>query len=181
MTRVQLIDLYFAWMSRVVSDRHVTHGWSYTKLLSLLNDIPFEVLLPMDENRSDAGISLRYEFAYEEGYDEASVASCLDDRPCSVLEMMIALAMACQGNADDSSKNTIGFWFYSMVSNLGLYSMDDSHFDENYVRAVIERFNNREYAPNGAGGLFIINNCEEDLRNVEIWYQMCWYQNEVRV
>ena len=37
----------------------------------------------------------------------------------------------------------------------------------------------REYAPDGRGGLFTIRNCEEDLRKVEIWYQLCWYLDTI--
>ena len=66
-------------------------------------------------------------------------------------------------------------WFWSMIKTLGLYSMTDDNFDFDYVSLVIDRFLNREYAPNGEGGLFKINNCEYDLRKIEIWYQLCWY------
>ena len=52
--------------------------------------------------------------------------------------------------------------------------MDDIRFDERYVDEVIDIFLNREYAENGEGGLFTVNGYE-DMRTVEIWYQMCWY------
>ena len=52
-------------------------------------------------------------------------------------------------------------------------------FDKQYVTKVIGRFLNREYEPNGKGGLFIINNCNDDLRDVEIWYQLCWYLDSI--
>ena len=38
---------------------------------------------------------------------------------------------------------------------------------------------NREYEPNGKGGLFTIRGCEEDLTEVEIWYQLNWYLNTI--
>ena len=66
-------------------------------------------------------------------------------------------------------------WFWSMIKTMGLYSMTDDRFSIDYVSQVVDRFLNREYAPNGEGGLFKINNCEYDLRDVEIWYQLCWY------
>lgn len=72
-----------------------------------------------------------------------------------------------------------GQWFWGMIKNLGLGSMTDARFDEEYVESVIERFLNREYEPDGRGGLFRIRNCTEDLRNVEIWYQMCWYLDTI--
>jgi hypothetical protein len=57
--------------------------------------------------------------------------------------------------------------------------MTDGHYDEIYVTEVIDRFINRKYEPNGKGGLFTIRNVKEDLRDVEIWYQMCWYLNSI--
>lgn len=53
------------------------------------------------------------------------------------------------------------------------------YFDERYADKVITRFLNREYEPNGAGGLFRIKDCPYDLRSVEIWYQMCWYFDSI--
>ena len=57
--------------------------------------------------------------------------------------------------------------------------MSDDMFDKKYATYVINRFLNREYESNGKGGLFTINNCDEDLRNVEIWYQLCWYLDSI--
>ena len=81
---------------------------------------------------------------------------------------------------DDPEKdNGLSKWFWTMVDNLGLGSMDDANFDEEYSRFVIFRFLNREYSSNGEGGLFVINNCKYDLREVEIWQQMCWYLDTI--
>lgn len=68
-----------------------------------------------------------------------------------------------------------GQWFWGMIVSLGLGNMDDSRFDKAFVSQVLETFINREYSPEGVGGLFTIRYCEQDLRDVEIWYQMCWY------
>jgi hypothetical protein len=70
-------------------------------------------------------------------------------------------------------------WFWGMMKSLGLNGMTDNRFDERYVRDVVQIFLDREYEPNGRGGLFTINNCDYDLREVEIWYQMCWYLNTI--
>ena len=66
-----------------------------------------------------------------------------------------------------------------MITNLGLGSMYDSNYDKIYVRKTVERFLNRDYEPNGKGGLFTIRNCNRDLRQVEIWYQLNWYLNSI--
>lgn len=70
-------------------------------------------------------------------------------------------------------------WFWIMVRNLGLGGMNDSYFDEDYITDVITRFLNRDYEPNGRGGLFYIKNCEVDLRRVEIWYQLNWFLDSI--
>ena len=57
--------------------------------------------------------------------------------------------------------------------------MDDNNYSELRVEEAIYRFMNRDYDSNGRGGLFIVNNPRQDLREVEIWYQMHWYLNEL--
>ena len=57
--------------------------------------------------------------------------------------------------------------------------MSDNHYDETYVDEVITRFLDRDYQPNGKGGLFTIRHCDDDLREVEIWYQLCWYLDTI--
>ena len=57
--------------------------------------------------------------------------------------------------------------------------MTDDRYDEGYALEKIYIFLNREYEPNGKGGLFFIRNCKEDLRNVEIWAQLCWYLDTI--
>jgi hypothetical protein len=97
--------------------------------------------------------------------------------PCTVLEMMIALAIRCEETIMDDFDvgNRTGQWFWGMVTNLGLGSMTDIRYDERYIDDVLTRFLNREYEPDGKGGLFTIRRCDRDLRKVEIWYQLCWY------
>ena len=53
--------------------------------------------------------------------------------------------------------------------------MNDKNYDEKIANNIIYNFLERQYKPNGKGGLFYIRNCEEDLRNVSIWTQLCWY------
>lgn len=183
MTRTELNNQYFNWMYDIVKDRRYTKGRQYGKIIRYLNDIDFVVLLPMDDNRSSDGINLRYRFGDDVGCDSRLVASLLDDHPCTVLEMMIALSFRCEDeimyNPDIGYQ--IGKWFWEMIINLGLMKMDDDHFDLDYIHDAIYRMMYREYEPNGKGGLFIIRNATQDLRNIELWYQACWYLDEVLV
>ena len=74
--------------------------------------------------------------------------------------------------------NRTGQWFWSMIVSLGLASMDDNRFHQSRAEFVIERFRRRDYQPNGAGGLFTLQNPKEDMRTLDIWYQMMAYLNE---
>lgn len=69
-------------------------------------------------------------------------------------------------------------WFWHMLSNLGLSKMNDSDFDKERAEFIVYRFLNREYEPNGEGGLFVIEDCKDDLRRMEIWYQANMYLRE---
>ena len=90
---------------------------------------------------------------------------------------MIALAIRCEENImdDTSYGDRTAQWFWGMITSLGLGDQTDSRIDYIYVDDVIKRFLDRDYEPNGKGGLFTIKNCRQDLRKVEIWYQLCWY------
>lgn len=70
-------------------------------------------------------------------------------------------------------------WFWGMIVSLGLGSMTDDLYDDDYVTYVLDRFMDRKYEPNGKGGLFTIRDCDRDLRTVEIWYQLCWYLDSI--
>ncbi len=178
MTGNELNNKYFEWMYQLVYNNR---RLSYRKLFSYLHNVEFIYIIEMDGNRAEDGIDLRYRFGYEQGYDSPMIATLLDNRPCSVLEMLIALAIRCEEHImnDPDIGNRTGQWFWNMIINLGLGSMDDSMFDKNYVEDVISRFLYRKYKRNGEGGLFTVEHCKSDLRTVEIWYQMCWYLDEV--
>lgn len=179
MTKDELNNAYFEWMYQLVCDERDSE-MSYRKLLYLLHDTDFNYTIPMDGNRAEDGTDLRYRFGYENAYDGPIIAAYLDDRPCSVLEMMVALAIRCEEHimCDPDIGDRTGQWFWNMIDNLGLGDMDDEGFDKNYAERVIQKFLNREYKRNGEGGLFTVKHYRKDLRSVEIWYQMCWYLDE---
>ena len=161
---------YFNWMyNQLVSPK----GKSYKKLLKHLHSIEFKYIIPMDENRAKDGINLRYRFLYDKGLDSNLMNY---SKPCTVLEMLLALAMRCEESLSDwEAGDRTKQWFWEMLNNLNLGLMTDSVYDENYIDEVIFTFMNRQYQPDGVGNIFIIPYCKYDLRTIEIWYQMCWY------
>lgn len=177
MTRNELHNEYFEWMYHLVCDDEYSKKLSYRKLLEFLHEVEFYYIHPMDGNRAGDGINLRYRFGYECGYENAMIATYLDDQPCSVLEMIIALAVRCEEHLMCNSElgDRTGQWFWGMIVNLGLGGMSDTKFDESKASYIVHRFLEREYEPDGKGGLFTVPNDKRDMRDIEIWYQMNAY------
>ena len=168
---------YFEYLCELIDAKRFSKRVSYRKLLMHLHDIEFTWSVPYDDNRADDGIQLRRRFALMRN-DMTLTDYILG--PCSVLEMMVALAVRCETIMDDTSYgDRTGQWFWGMLVNLGLGSMIDARFDEEFVEYVIVRFLDREYEPDGRGGLFTIYHCDRDLRDVEIWHQLCWYLDSI--
>ena len=129
--------------------------------------------IPMDRNRALDGIALREKYGYPEDplYE-----------PCSVLEMLIALSCRIENQLAHSfdEGDRTSQWFWTMLTNLGLTRLDDENFDTEVADFFVDRFLNREYGSHGdGGGLFVVENPRQDMRDVEIWYQVNWYITEM--
>lgn len=183
MMKNELPNEYFEWLYQLVCNEKYYRRLSHRKLLVHLHYTPFEYTIGMDGNRAEDGTDLRYRFGYERQYEDARIASYLDFRPCSVLEMLVALAIRCEEHIMDDPDigNRTGQWFWNMITNLGLGFMSDELYDNHQVDVALFRFLNREYKRNGEGGLFAVKDCKFDLRTAEIWYQMCWYLDSIIV
>ena len=178
MTRKNIKKEYFEWLYELMCEKRYSEGYSYVDLLSFLHDIEFTYTIYKDSNRAEDGIDLRYRFAMNRSLD--NIDKYLDG-PCSVLEMMVALAIRCEECIMDDPRygDRTAQWFWKMITNLGLNGMIDGRFDDRYAKDIIDRFLNREFEPNGRGGLFTIRNCDYDLRYVEIWAIMLWYLDTI--
>ena len=140
-----------------------------------MHDIDFRVVIKNDINRAKDGVDLRRRYFLTTGLD-TNMGRC----QCTVLEMMVALTIRCEESIMDNPDigDRTSQWFWSMINTLGLSDMTDNRFDESVVREKIDIFLDREYEPDGQGGLFRIKHCRRDLRKVEIWYQLCWYLDQ---
>lgn len=177
MTKNDVKNEYFEWLYDLVCKNRYSDEVGFRKLLMHLHGVEFTYIIPMDENRALDGVSLRWQYICKRGYP----TSLLDDLdgPCSILEMMIALCFKCEDFMDDPAiGDRFAQWFWHMIVSLGLGPMDDRSYNRRKVDGIIIRFLNRDYEPDGKGGLFTIRNCDSDLRHVEIWHQMCWYLDE---
>ena len=176
-----ILEKYFYWIrDKIVGEDPALR--EYSRLLKQLFDIPFYYIPgSRDENRSADGLGLRKSFMEEFNvcpYDAIK-------KPCSVLEVMAALAIRCDDQImwDDDIGSRASDWFFIMIDNLGLFNMRNESYDEKYVDYVIDSMMNHEYKQNGEGGLFITRDESFDMRNKEIWAQMCKYltENDYRI
>lgn len=81
--------------------------------------------------------------------------------------------------SDPDIGDRTGKWFWIMLTNLGLDGMTDMRYRQHIVDVRVARFLERNYAPDGTGGLFVARHCPEDMRTVDIWYQLMWYLDEI--
>lgn len=171
-------NAYFEWMYDLVCGSRYSKHNSYRKLLMFLHNAEFAYLLEQDKNRAEDGIELRYRFCQMNDYED--VMGDLDG-PCSILEMMIALAIRCEEHIMEDSDigDRTGQWFWTMVTSLGLGGMSDDRFDRHSAERIIVDFLNHDYEPNGRGGLFTVKHSKQDLRDIEIWYQMHAYLDTI--
>lgn len=177
MTQTAIQETYFNWMYDLVCKDRFADENSFRRLLSYLYSMEFTYSISNDSNRADDGLDLRYRFAL---YTDIPNAEARITGPCSVLEMMVALAInEEQIMHDPRLGDRTAHWFWRMIVSLGLGGMTDSNFDRYAVKDIIYRFLNREYEPNGRGGLFTVDNCRYDLREMEIWTQACYYMDNV--
>lgn len=179
MMRDDINNEYFNWLCKLVCRNLYSDRISYRKLLMHLHDTNFRYSILRDKDRAEDGLNLRYRFADEYTYIEN--ADTYVYGPCSVLEMMVALAIRCEETImdDTSYGDRTKQWFWNMITNLGLGSMNDNQYNRSFVTDIVETFLNREYEPDGRGGLFTIRDCDYDLRTMEIWNQLCWYLDSI--
>lgn len=174
---------YFHWMLNIVCKNRYAKNNSFDRLLEHLHSIEFKYHMISDGDRARDGVSLRRRFALSmSDMSYTYIIRCLDG-PCSILEMILALAIRCEEEImnDPQVGDRTSQWFWGMITNMGLGGMADRRFDEEYVDDIIARFLERKYEPNGRGGLFYIRNSEVDVRRVSIWVQMCYYLDTIAV
>lgn len=170
---------YYNWLLEKVHDADFDPS-RYSKLMQTLYNTEFTWTVDGDENRAADGLELRNEFA--DTHDIPIYEFRIEvNRPCSMLEMMVALACRTENQImeDLFVGPRFGRWMKAMLSSLGLRYEMDGYYDDQYVDYIITSFMAREYNEDGDGGLFRIRNHEVDMRKIEIWMQMNWYLREL--
>lgn len=172
----QVHELYFKWLCTPLLEGSKEEYWH---LLRELHNTPFRWSVPNDDNRGSDGLKLRDEFVENQdlGIYEWAI---LMQRPCTVLEMIIGVAIRVEDVMDDGT----GFvhWFWELIKNLDLTRYNDREYWHQgasvYVRQIVNNLLSRNYQRNGDGGLFPMKSDRIDQRKIEIWYQMNAYLQE---
>lgn len=177
-----LAEQYYDWLYKSVCGEWEPRNLSFHRLLMFLYNRNYVPACEMDISRAADGTNLRYRFATENDISYARIDSAFTGIPCSMLEMMVGLSIRIEEHIleDSSAGKRTGQWFWNMVVSLGLAAMDDQRFDEERAESVIERFSRRDYKPNGAGGLFTLSRPTEDMRTIDIWYQLMGWLAEMK-
>lgn len=169
-----IINDYFDWIYfKLVNRPHKNH---FRKLFYALFDTEFRYSVDYDENRASDGENMRWYYVNEGGNDKILSWKA----PANVLEVILSLAFHMESIMDDpDNEMDVRYWFWDMIKNLGLDDITDDNYDRKYVYGTISIFMDRIYSPDGDGNIFYISNCKDDLRDVELWMQMCWYLDEI--
>ena len=167
----EVANLYFEWLCLEVGV-----GEDYWTMMGFLFNREFTWSISNDDNRAADGLALRERFVEESAFmEEVDISG-----PCSVLEMMVALAerMDMDIMYDPELGDRSAEWFWVMVTNLGLDRYDDGSLDSKTgeeIDHILDVLVGRTYFMNGTGGLFPLKNPVFNQRRVEIWYQMNAY------
>jgi len=147
----------------------------YYILMEELHNIDFKFVIERDESRLKDGLALRYDFFD----DYPNISGANFTKPCSVLEMLIGLAIRIDNEyIGDPGNPHPEYFFWDMIHNLGLDIYDNDHFNKENVREKVQIWMNREFKSDGTGSIFKLKNVTFDFRNVEIWQQAMAYLTE---
>lgn len=161
---------YFEWLCLLVGTEIPKYS-CYWGLLEELYLIDFRSPVYMDKNRALDGIALREKWA-----DECGIrGDLIGDKPCSVLEMLVALSKRLEEDVIGDPKMMI---FWEFLSNLGLLECSDDRFDSYFVDEIVENWLDRDLDFDGNGGICPLKRPILDQKNEEIWAQSMSYLNE---
>jgi hypothetical protein len=176
---------YLLWLaSQIRGDDDGNPNRTYEGLLTIMYETEFIWLqnVPNDDNRIGDGLDLRVDFCHQAGIPLGDTGRFLDRTapvpPCSFLEVLIGLSRRLEFIAGGRANG----WAWVLMNNLELHRITDPVGRGKARRAssIMERCVWRTYEPNGVGGFFPLENPNEDQREVELWYQMSAYVDDIQ-
>lgn len=172
-------QLYFRWLTEKAN-----MASPFLYLAKLLHQRQFYSTVKRDQNREEDGRNLRKQFLEEIHQATDRNRARLDENPCSVLEVLLALAQRMEDMYKDSPfEKTTPQWMHELLGNLKIGYLTDGvlvEFPEyaDMTQKNITTFLDRTYQANGDGGLFPLRHPKRDQRELELWAQMGDYCNE---
>lgn len=164
MNRDERWNEYGQWLASLVNSKYSTR-------LSDLHFLEFTWEIERDRNRASDGMHLRKKFAAETDIP----IGIFDRMPCSVLEMLVALAIRVEREfVGDPNRPNPGRFFLEMLDNLGIVSVRKGS-DSLSNRRIIQRWLLRDFRDDGDGSPFPLREPRRDQRDIEIWDQMNAY------
>ena len=176
-----IVDEYFNWLYDLMCDDSYKNAPTYHDLFEKLFNTEFTWTIDRDANRAFDGREMRYIFADEYRYSDERIDEAFDDRPASVLEVMIAMVLRCEHAIaeDERYGDRSGQWFWTMLVNIGLGDMADGAYDETRADEMLSIFLNRKYGNNELGCPFFVKHPKAPMKDTELWMQFNWYLAEV--
>jgi len=170
----ELVCEYFDWLVNTFG-----RGTNSNDIFTYLNSRAFVWSIPGDENRALAGRDLRKYFLYEHGLldDIDNFDYIVDDMwdtydTCTVLECLIGIAKEWEDELafDPRFGDRTCHWLWEHI----IYNL----LSQNGIEDAVDIWMYREYDKDGNGNIFTIPDFEYgDMRDMEIWYQLCAYMN----
>lgn len=165
---------YFNWLyAKVAGFPGRSSSTRYFSLLAVLHKREFEWMIRMDENRAEDGKQLRRDFMRDCRIDPYDVDPLWISLGCSFLEFLVAF---CQ-RADFITAPTADWWFWHILTNLGLADINDGSYRRlaHRIGPAMETVIWRRYDHLGRGGMFPLQHSDRDQREVEVWHQLFEY------
>lgn len=170
-------EVYFTWLTdRIDFDFGRTNGRTYIDLMGQLHSKEFVWVVPNDDNRLEDAMALRHQFVNDTGITNPGNL-LLGVPPLSVLEVILGLSHRCAFAGGGTPPN----WAWRLIENLDLQNMADpvSTRKAERIDDILDTFIYRNYEPDGSGGLFPLTHPNGNQKEVEIWYQMNAYLDEL--
>lgn len=182
---------YFEWLVSKVTSPAVPDDAQARNVLRVLRDIRIQGL-PMadDDPRLEDGKQLRMNFIDDAGLSVHSYDDALEPNFCTVLELLIALAIRMDDIMRDplDPSSSVPSCFWGMVTTMvgqPFYPCSYWAFpaDVSIAAVVTEssmKFLSRQYDPTGYNGNIFIDVSGVDLRAIDIWAQACRFMTARR-
>lgn len=177
----KLIKLYLRWLIKEIDEDFMSER--YMKLIEHLFNYEYFWIDDLDENLNEHGLNLREKF-----FDSSIAGRRMRDDygdidvPCSVLEMLISLAINAENTvmSNDYYGDRTGVWFWTMLERLELLRYDDRRFDEDAVDEIVDRLLNKKENLDGTFGPFALENTSKFfVKNMSFWKQTMIYMSSV--